>query len=125
MGFYFAGMSKYRRLFSDRARGFWLVNFGTLIAFTESIRLKCGRQEGLLSVLLSPFEWAARKVAPQYFPPKPDDPLQAVDSAEALATRLQAKYDASREAQIVQAKSGEMVDLSQTPLTPEEPFARS
>lgn len=38
-----------------------LLGFGVLIAMAEAIRMKAGRREGLLSVILSPFEWIMRK----------------------------------------------------------------
>ncbi|KAK3673834.1 hypothetical protein LTR78_006389 [Recurvomyces mirabilis] len=34
-----------------------LANFAMLIAMTEAIRMKCGSREGLLSLLLTPFQW--------------------------------------------------------------------
>ncbi|KAK5116635.1 hypothetical protein LTR62_007309 [Meristemomyces frigidus] len=34
----------------------WFLNFSTLIAMTEAIRMKCGSRTGLLSVVLSPVE---------------------------------------------------------------------
>lgn len=38
-----------------------LMGFGVLIAMAEAIRMKAGRREGLLSIILSPFEWIVTK----------------------------------------------------------------
>ncbi|KAK4575261.1 hypothetical protein LTR86_001113 [Recurvomyces mirabilis] len=35
-----------------------LANFAMLIAMTEAIRMKCGSREGLLSLVLTPLQWA-------------------------------------------------------------------
>ncbi|KAK4541217.1 hypothetical protein LTR36_008133 [Oleoguttula mirabilis] len=45
-----------------------ILNFGMLIAFTEAIRIKCGSREGLLPLVLSPFEWVAMQTMPGQFP---------------------------------------------------------
>lgn len=39
-----------------------LLNFVTLVAFAEAIRLKCGARDGLLPLILSPFEWFRERV---------------------------------------------------------------
>lgn len=64
------------------------LNFGMLIAFTEAIRLKCGAREGLLPLLISPFQWTAEKLNPETFPPPPSAPKK--DPAELYAERLEA-----------------------------------
>lgn len=63
-------------------RPWGFLNFGILIAFTEAIRLKCGTREGLLRLLLSPFE--------NVLNPERAAAAQAaqIDAAESLAERL-------------------------------------
>ncbi|KAK3714193.1 hypothetical protein LTR37_007995 [Vermiconidia calcicola] len=107
-------MRKFKSLFGVRWRGYGLLNFGVLIAFTESIRMKCGRSEGLLSVLLKPVEKVRKQVAPGQSPAAGPETLQSVDPAEMLAARL----EAAREAKLSQASGGELVDLSGAPEAP-------
>lgn len=75
------------RLLPGRA----LLSFGMLIAFTEAIRLKCGSPVGLLSTLLSPFQWLAQKVDPERFPKPVESP--AIEPSEMLAERLAASRE--------------------------------
>lgn len=51
------------------ARWTWrrFINFGILIAFTESVRRLCGAREGLLPLLLGPFQSLGRKILPELF----------------------------------------------------------
>lgn len=70
------------------------VHFPTLIATTEAVRMTCGAREGLLSTILTPFNWVARQVAPEHFP----NPLDKAD--ELLAARL----EQVREARLQQAQ---------------------
>lgn len=65
-----------------------LINFGVLISFTEVIRLKCGSREGLLPLILRPFEWIAQTLDPQNVP-KAVEP-EVKDSAAVLAERTEA-----------------------------------
>lgn len=44
-----------------------LVNFATLIATSEAIRMKCGARDGLLSLIAVPFESIGRLIAPGAF----------------------------------------------------------
>ena len=87
-----------------------LLNFGVLIAFTEVIRLKCGRREGLLSLVLSPFEWIARQYAPDRFPPKAE--FERRDPVEALVERLEAARQKtlaiSQQAQVQDPPTGQL-----------------
>lgn len=69
-------------------RPWGLLNFGVLIAFTEAIRLKCGTRDGLLRLLLRPFQEGF----------KPDAAAPAVEPAlydpvKALAERLEAAWE--------------------------------
>lgn len=74
------------------------VNFGVLIAFTEAIRLKCGVKEGLLSIMLWPFEKVAQIVDPERFPKPPETDAKVTDPAELLAERIQAARDSQEAA---------------------------
>ena len=94
---------KYAKMFRFGRAPLPFLNFGILIAFTESIRLKCGSSGGLLSFLLSPLESIGRTESGS--PP--------VDPAEVLAAKLQA----AREAMIAQTRGGDAVDLSLTPIS--------
>lgn len=70
--------------------GMWsprsLINFGMLVAFTEAIRLKCAAKEGLLPLLLSPFQWLAQKLDPERFP-NPVEP-ESKGAAESMRGRV-------------------------------------
>lgn len=50
-----------------------LLNFGMLIAMTESIRMKCAAREGLLPLVVSPFQWIGRSLRPDLYPPPPPE----------------------------------------------------
>lgn len=87
-----------------------LVNFGMLIAFTEAIRLKCGRQEGLLSMILGPFQWINDKLqGTEGIGMRVGEQVNR-DPAEILAAKLEASraaHVASQEqAALAQAPSG-------------------
>lgn len=62
------------------------INFATLIAFTEAVRIKCGTKEGLLTLLLAPLQWL-----------QDDAPRPPVDPAEALAERLAAVRESKQQ----------------------------
>lgn len=82
------------------ARSF--VNFSMLIAFAEAIRLKCGHQEGLLSLLLTPFEKVLYYLDPQSFPKKdPAGTLAATQSQTGSNAGMEAVADTSRAAEIL------------------------
>lgn len=101
-------MWKYGNIFGTgglRRLGTGLMNFGVLIAFTEAIRIKCGTKQGLLSVVLTPFEFVGRTIAPGQFE-------KVQDPAEVLAARME---------KIAEAKGGEMVNLSDLKLPPPAP----
>ncbi|KAK3639128.1 hypothetical protein LTR56_012677 [Elasticomyces elasticus] len=53
-------LNKLSKMFNVQSR-WWRgpLNFGMLIAFTEAIRMKCSAKEGLLPLLLRPFEFVA------------------------------------------------------------------
>ena len=61
------------------------VNFATLIATSEAVRMKCGARDGLLSTVLSPFQWLVGKVSPSSSPPT----IGAEERAQALAERME------------------------------------
>lgn len=85
-----------------------LINFGALITFAETIRLKCGRQEGLLTMILTPLENMRKMLAEATSGPTEPEAEKVVNPAEALAARLQAAFDA----QTAKAKEGELVEYS-------------
>lgn len=64
-----------------------LANFGVLIAMTEAIRMKCAAREGLLPLVISPFQWIGRTVRPDLFPTPPPMTQEAKD--EALEARME------------------------------------
>jgi inner membrane protein COX18 len=70
------------------------VNFGTLIATAEAVRMKCGAREGLLSLLVSPFNWAGRQIAPNLFPAPANVPDAAEIHAQQLAERIERVHTA-------------------------------
>lgn len=70
------------------------INFGLLLAFSETIRIKCGHKEGLLSMMLRPLEWLAAD--PKKGPPEP-----MLSYEEAMAQRMeQAQAAAEAQAQM-------------------------
>ncbi|KAK3055326.1 hypothetical protein LTR09_003879 [Extremus antarcticus] len=110
---------RYGRVFGTNVP-YGLLNFGFLILFAESIRMKCGRSEGLLSMVLTPFEKIGRLISAHFQPStKPGTGAQVQDPAELLAARLQAAWDEK----MAQAKDGELVDLTGAPISPEEAFS--
>ena len=72
-------------------RPWGLVNFAALIAFSESIRLKCGARDGLLPLVLSPLEWLRGTINPD--PSISSIPKITRDPAEILAERIEAARD--------------------------------
>ncbi|PPJ58449.1 hypothetical protein CBER1_08343 [Cercospora berteroae] len=70
------------------------LNFGLLLAFSETIRIKCGHKEGLLSMMMRPLEWLAAD--PKKGPPEP-----MLSYEEAMAQRMeQAQAAAEAQAQM-------------------------
>lgn len=65
------------------------VNFGTLIAFSEAVRLKAGAHDGLLAVVVAPFQWVASKISPGHFHPvqnaSMDEIVRRLEAARAAA----------------------------------------
>jgi inner membrane protein COX18 len=72
------------------------LNFGTLLAMTETVRMKCGAREGLLSTILTPFEWLVAKANPNSSSP--------VFDREARAQALAERMEQVREMRLQQAK---------------------
>ena len=108
----FKGAWKYGSKFGNtpwRRLGGGFLNFGVLIAFTEAIRMKCGSREGLLSLVLSPFERLGRALAPDQFPKVED--IQKLNPVQQLVWKLEAAQ-AAKEAKTSAAQGGELVDLS-------------
>ncbi|KAK1053289.1 hypothetical protein LTR74_016278 [Friedmanniomyces endolithicus] len=67
-----------------------MINFFTLISFTEAVRLKCGSSEGLLSVVLSPLEWIRNALIRKPSPPTPVvAPQPKTSHDEDMAQRLE------------------------------------
>ncbi|KAK6440599.1 hypothetical protein LTR95_003181 [Oleoguttula sp. CCFEE 5521] len=64
-----------------------VYNIGIFLAFTESIRLKCGTRNGMLGFILAPFQTLLSKVDPVHFPPAPDV------IAEKIVARLERAYE--------------------------------
>jgi inner membrane protein COX18 len=73
------------------------VNFVALITTAEAVRMKCGARQGLLSTLLTPFEWLARTFAPGYS-------STLIDAAEVRAQELAKRLEHLRETRIQQAQ---------------------
>lgn len=87
------------------------LNFGALIASTEAVRIMCGANTGLLSMLLAPFTWIGRSVAPDYFP-KAVDPVEKM--AYEMAERMERMRDQSQ-GQDVTSEAGTDAALSSLP----------
>lgn len=71
-----------------------LANFGMLIAMTEAIRMKCGSHEGLLSLLLTPFQWLWAALRDDFSTgtvAAPTIPLAVPTSREQLMAELMAE----------------------------------
>jgi inner membrane protein COX18 len=60
------------------------VNFGALLATAEAVRMKCGAREGLLSTILSPFEWLVGKLDPNGSTPAMNREAHAQELAERM-----------------------------------------
>jgi inner membrane protein COX18 len=73
------------------------VNFATLIATSEAVRMKTGARQGLLSTLLEPFEWLARTFAPGYS-------STLIDAPEIRARELAERLERLRDTRIQQAQ---------------------
>ena len=72
------------------------VNFATLIATAEAVRMKCGAREGLLSTVLSPFEWLIGKLNLMGSPP--------LTGVEARAQELAERMERIRDMRLQQAQ---------------------
>jgi inner membrane protein COX18 len=72
------------------------INFATLLATAEAVRMKCGARDGLLSILLSPFEWLFASVNPNS--PSP------MGNREARAQELAERMERLRESRLQQAQ---------------------
>lgn len=68
------------------------VNYGMLIMFAEAIRLKCGHREGLLSMIISPFDSALKSLSNDAAS-KTAEP--ALGPEEVLAERMEAAQAAA------------------------------
>lgn len=84
-----------------------LINFGTFIATTEALRMKCGSREGLLPLLLGPFKWVGQKVAPSLFSP--------VDAAQVAGEKYAARIEEIRQARL---EGGSLSQGSENALAP-------
>lgn len=73
------------------------LNFVTLVASAEAVRMKCGAQTGLLSFLAAPFNAVGRTIAPDLFPP-------TVDPVEKMAHEMADKIERVRESRLQQAQ---------------------
>ncbi|KAK0787337.1 hypothetical protein LTR91_012871 [Friedmanniomyces endolithicus] len=81
-------LGKQFRLISPWKRS--VINFATLISFTEAVRQKCGSSEGLLSVLLSPLEWIRKALIHKPSSPAPIiAPQPKISHDEDMAQRLE------------------------------------
>ncbi|TKA24771.1 hypothetical protein B0A50_05759 [Salinomyces thailandicus] len=99
-----------------------VLNFVALIAFTESIRMKCASHEGLLPIVLWPFEKVARLVNPgtSSTPPPTPPPDPAAKAGSFTDDQLRA-------ATITNPDGTTSIDptllISQAPASPPDPSA--
>ena len=78
-----------------------LVNFATLIATSEAIRMKCGARDGLLSLIALPLESIGRLIAPGAF-------RKVEDGADVRAQEIVERLEQVRQVRLQQA--GEQVE---------------
>ena len=69
------------------------LQFISLIASTEAVRMLCGSREGLLSTILTPFTILGRFIAPEYFP-------AGVNPVDAIADAYVNKVEQVRQARL-------------------------
>ena len=96
---------------APRFRPTGLVNFGMLIAVTEAVRMKCGSREGLLPMLLTPFEWVGSWLA-QWEPSHAKDTTEAASAPE-MKTREEMMEERIREASTVDESGNTSIDYAQ------------
>jgi inner membrane protein COX18 len=73
------------------------VNFGGLLATAEAVRMKCGAREGLLSTVLSPFEWLVSIVKGNPSSPSFDREARAQELAERMEQARQMRLQQAQE----------------------------
>ena len=61
-----------------------VLNFALLVAFAETIRMKCGVKEGLLPLLLRPIEWVGELFEKYFFGPWPFPEIKPVSEAKSF-----------------------------------------
>ena len=91
-------------------KGGWLVNFGVLVAVTEAVRMRCGSREGLLPLVLHPFERMREALNGKAPTPSPDP---AAASGEGAAAARGLSEDQVRAAMITDADGNVTVDFAQ------------
>lgn len=89
------------------------LNFAALIATTEAVRMKCGASSGLMSILMTPFNWIGRKIMPEHFPP-------VVDPVEQMAMEMADKLERMRELRLQQAQEQGLVGEASSNVTMED-----
>ncbi|KAI6800240.1 hypothetical protein KC332_g16688 [Hortaea werneckii] len=95
--------------FRDRAG--WLVNFGFLIAVTEAVRMRCGSREGLLPLVLHPFEKMREALFGKAPSPSPESAAASGEGSAAAARGL--SEDQLRAAMVTDADGNVSVDFAQ------------
>ncbi|KAI6867250.1 hypothetical protein KC323_g3601 [Hortaea werneckii] len=95
--------------FRDRAG--WLVNFGFLIAVTEAVRMRCGSREGLLPLVLHPFEKMREALFGKAPSPSPESAAASGEGSAAAARGL--SEDQLRAAMVTDADGNVTVDFAQ------------
>ncbi|KAK5171077.1 uncharacterized protein LTR77_004221 [Saxophila tyrrhenica] len=101
---------KYLKMFASSVP-WWAINFGVLITFAETIRLKCGKQEGLLSMLLTPLENLRNMLMRELAPAEPAAGERPVRYLEQQAREMWAYLESKR----TPVQDGEIIDLSSSP----------
>ncbi|GAB1727420.1 hypothetical protein NU195Hw_g5909t1 [Hortaea werneckii] len=106
----FRTLEKQFGIWRFRDRGAWLVNFGFLIAVTEAVRMRCGSREGLLPLVLHPFE----KMREALFGKAPSpSPESAATGGESAATGRGLSEEQLRAAMVTDADGNVTVDFAQ------------
>ena len=86
------------------------VNFATLLATSEAVRMKCGARDGLLTTVLSPLEWLVGKINPNSSSPTVDREARAQELAERMERVREIRLEQAQEQTLGadgQALSGE------------------
>lgn len=84
------------------------VNFGMLIMFAEAIRVKCGHREGLLSMIISPFESALKSLSNDPAAKNAIEPTLSPE--EVLVERMEAAQAAAdAQAEIYASSAGDVL----------------